>query len=189
MAIPFFLTMPEPITDHNKLAKQANQNIYQTALLDAADLMRLRLFIQPLYPLARYGQDQVRILNLDRFLKAFARSIQHIQMSRYIEQTQRGYDALLFTHFLNIPIFLTFLCSGFRSSGVILLAHYIQQIADACIVELIYGKEMAEQKVNILEFVRNEITSLSATIFIKYIPDVKLFVLETSMILFPIVNC
>ena len=39
------------------------------------------------------------------------------------------------------------------------LAHYIQQIADACIVELIYGKEMAEQKVNILEFVRNEITS------------------------------
>lgn len=39
------------------------------------------------------------------------------------------------------------------------LAHYIQQIADACIVELIYEAEMQSQKVNILEFVRNEITS------------------------------
>ena len=39
------------------------------------------------------------------------------------------------------------------------LAHYIQQIADACVVELIYGKEMENQKVNILKYVRNEITS------------------------------
>lgn len=39
------------------------------------------------------------------------------------------------------------------------LAHYIQQIADACIVELIYGKEMKEKQVDILEFVRKEITS------------------------------
>jgi len=39
------------------------------------------------------------------------------------------------------------------------LAHYIQQIADACVVELIYGKEMESQKVNILEYVRKEITS------------------------------
>jgi len=39
------------------------------------------------------------------------------------------------------------------------LAHYIQQIVDACVVELIYGKEMQSQKVNILEYVRKEITS------------------------------
>jgi type I restriction-modification system DNA methylase subunit len=39
------------------------------------------------------------------------------------------------------------------------LAHYIQQIVDACVVELIYGKEMESQKVNILEYVRKEITS------------------------------
>lgn len=39
------------------------------------------------------------------------------------------------------------------------LAHYIQQIVDACVVELIYGKEMEKQNVNILKFVRNEITS------------------------------
>lgn len=39
------------------------------------------------------------------------------------------------------------------------LAHYIQQIADACMVELIYGEEMKKKEVNILEFVRKEITS------------------------------
>ena len=39
------------------------------------------------------------------------------------------------------------------------LAQFFQQIADACVVELIYGKEMQSKKVNILEFVRNEITS------------------------------
>lgn len=37
------------------------------------------------------------------------------------------------------------------------IAHYIQQIADACIVELIYGAEMKEKKVDILDFVRKEI--------------------------------
>lgn len=39
------------------------------------------------------------------------------------------------------------------------LAHYITQIADSCIVELIYGKEMKDKQVDILDFVRNEITS------------------------------
>lgn len=39
------------------------------------------------------------------------------------------------------------------------LAQFFQQIADACVVELIYGKEMQSKNVNILEFVRNEITS------------------------------
>jgi hypothetical protein len=39
------------------------------------------------------------------------------------------------------------------------LAQFFQQIADACVVELIYGKEMESKKVNILEFVRKEITS------------------------------
>lgn len=39
------------------------------------------------------------------------------------------------------------------------IAHYIQQIADACVVELIYADDMISQKVNILEYVRREITS------------------------------
>jgi adenine-specific DNA-methyltransferase len=39
------------------------------------------------------------------------------------------------------------------------LAQFFQQITDACIVELIYGEEMESKKVNILEFVRREITS------------------------------
>lgn len=39
------------------------------------------------------------------------------------------------------------------------LAQFFQQIADACLVELIYGKEMQRKNVNIVEFVRNEITS------------------------------
>jgi hypothetical protein len=39
------------------------------------------------------------------------------------------------------------------------LAQFFQQIADACVVELIYGKEMESKKVNILEFVRKGITS------------------------------
>lgn len=39
------------------------------------------------------------------------------------------------------------------------LAHYIQQVADACVVELIYGNEMKEKEVNVLQFVREEITS------------------------------
>lgn len=39
------------------------------------------------------------------------------------------------------------------------LAQFFQQIVDACVVELIYGKEMESKKVNILEFVRKEITS------------------------------
>jgi len=39
------------------------------------------------------------------------------------------------------------------------LAHFITQIADACIVELIYGKEMKDKQVDILDFVRKEITS------------------------------
>lgn len=36
------------------------------------------------------------------------------------------------------------------------LARYIQQVADACVLELIFASEMKENKVNILEFVRNE---------------------------------
>lgn len=39
------------------------------------------------------------------------------------------------------------------------LAHFFQQIADACIVELIYGKEMKSKNVNILDFVRKDIVS------------------------------
>lgn len=39
------------------------------------------------------------------------------------------------------------------------LSHFFQQIADACVVELIYGEEMKEKKVNILDFVRVEIRS------------------------------
>lgn len=39
------------------------------------------------------------------------------------------------------------------------LAQFFQQIADACVVELIYGEEMMSKKVNILEFVRKEIIS------------------------------
>ena len=39
------------------------------------------------------------------------------------------------------------------------LSQFFQQIADACVVELIYGREMEIKNVNILEFVRKEISS------------------------------
>lgn len=39
------------------------------------------------------------------------------------------------------------------------LALFIQEVADVCVIELIYGSEMKNNKVNVLEFVKKEITS------------------------------
>ncbi len=39
------------------------------------------------------------------------------------------------------------------------LALFIQEVADVCVIELIYGSEMKNNKVDVLEFVKKEITS------------------------------
>jgi hypothetical protein len=39
------------------------------------------------------------------------------------------------------------------------MARYIQQVADVCTLELIFGSEMKDKKVNILEVVKSEIVS------------------------------
>jgi hypothetical protein len=128
MVTPSLVIMPEKTADYNRLAKRANQNIFQTVLLEAADITQYRLFIQPLYELPNLGQDRVPQKVLRRFLKACSRVVEHIRMAQYVSQIRQGYDAVLFTHFLNFPIFLTFLFSGLQPNRVYLLSHYMQQV-------------------------------------------------------------
>ncbi len=125
MVTLFSQTMPKTL---NEQAKRANQNIYQTALIEAADLLSIKLFIQPLYSQPNLGQNTFPNKKIRKFLEGCARIINHIQMSQYVFETKKGYDAVLFTHFLNLPVFLTFLFSGFRSKNIFLLAHYMQQV-------------------------------------------------------------
>lgn len=127
MAIQFSQTMPKNL---NQEAKNGNQNVYQAALIEAADLLKINLFIQPLHSLPNLGQNTGSVHLIQKVLKGCARIFQHIQMASYLSQTQTGYDAVLFTHFLNIPVFFTFLFSGFRSKNIYLLAHYMQQVAN-----------------------------------------------------------
>ena len=116
------------IEKRNILARNAVQNVFQTAILDAADQTQTRLFIQPLYPIPDLGQEKVRNKLISRTLKGIARILDHIRMAQYVSQLDNGYNAVLYTMFLNIPVFLTFLFSGFRSKNVYFLAHFIQQI-------------------------------------------------------------
>jgi len=111
----------------NILARRATQNVFQTVILDAADLTQKRIFVQPLYPVPNLGQEKVSNWTLHRTLKALARIVEHIRMAQYISQLDHGHDAVLYTMFLNIPAFFTFLFSGFRSKNVYLLAHFVQQ--------------------------------------------------------------
>ncbi|MFN0203226.1 MAG: Eco57I restriction-modification methylase domain-containing protein, partial [Bacteroidia bacterium] len=62
-------------------------------------------------------------------------------------------DYLLFLHDVQSP-------SLFERVSNEAVAHYFQQVADACLLELIYGEEMRSQQVHVLEAVQNELQSI-----------------------------
>ena len=92
----------------NILARRATQNVFQTVILDAADLTQKRIFVQPLYPVPNLGQEKVSNWTLHRTLKALARIVEHIRMAQYISQLDHGHDAVLIHNVSKYPSFLYF---------------------------------------------------------------------------------